>query len=194
MARPFFRVSEEIREDNIHILNKLIEAASIIGAKAVEMPLVDNSSIKDRHEREVFITSIRRILPAAQRHGISLGLETDLPPREFLGLLEEFNHPLVRANYDSGNSASKGYDPYEEITALRSYILNVHIKDRVFQGATVSLSAGDVNFERLFMTLKRIEYRNSFILQAARGEDGNEVSTIRKQMNFVKRYIDKYLG
>ena len=52
MRRPFFRVSEQERKENVEILQKLLEAAKQIGAINIEVPLVDNSSIKTEEEKE----------------------------------------------------------------------------------------------------------------------------------------------
>ena len=97
------------------------------------------------------------------------------------------------ANYDSGNSSGIGYDPYEEITTLNDYIFNVHIKDRIFHGTTVELGTGSADFEKIFMALSKIDYKNDFILQAAREQEGDELKTIKKQKQFLENYINKYL-
>lgn len=193
MRQPFFRVEEVKRLENIEVLKKLILAAKQIGAYTIEIPLVDNSSIKTEAEEDLLLASLREVMPFAQENGITLGLETDLAPKPFLELLKKANHPLIKANYDSGNSSGLGYDHYEEVITLGNYIHNIHIKDRVLGGTTVSLGTGNANFERFFQALKEIDYSGSFILQAARGEDGKESETIKKYIDFVKKYIDKYL-
>ena len=194
MRRPFFRVSEEERKENVEILKALIQAASEIGSVGIEIPLVDNSSIKTQEEEDAFVASIQECLPLAEEKHIVIGLEIDYPPQKFTALLRRFDHPLMKANYDSGNSAGLGYEPHEEITTIGSLLSNVHIKDRKFQGTTVPLGTGSTDFEAFFRGLKEVEYKGSFILQVARGEDGKEPETIRSQMNFVKGYIDRYLS
>jgi len=193
MRRPFFRVSERERQENIEILKKLIEAAKQIGAENIEIPLVDNSSVKMEEEKNMFIVSLKECLPKAQEFGITISLEADLPPKELLGLVNRFNDPYLKVTYDSGNSSSLGYDSYEEITAYGRYLSNVHIKDRILGGTTVPLGTGDANFDKLFHGLKEAGYKDSFTLQAARREEGKEVDTILSYVEFVKRYINKYL-
>jgi len=193
MRRPFFRVDEATREENVDVLKKLIEFSAQIGARTIEIPLVDNSSIKNQEEKDVLNDSLHAVLPVADRWGVTLGLETDLPPQPFVDLLNNANHPLVKANYDSGNSSGLGYDPDEEVVALGGYIHNIHIKDRVKGGGTVSLGMGSADFDRLFKALKKIDYQGSFILQTARGVESEEAATIENHLNFVKQYIQKYL-
>jgi len=189
MVQPFYRVSEDKRKANINMLNKLIVQASKIGAQNIEIPLVDNSSIKNNDEKNILIESIRECLPTAEKYGIMLSLETDLKPPEFASLVESFAHKLIKANYDSGNSSALGYDSKEEIGVIGKYIFNIHVKDRLVGGTTVNLGEGDADFDRLFKALKELGYSGSFILQGARGKDGEEVETIKKYVKFLKNNI-----
>ncbi|HEX9975644.1 MAG TPA: sugar phosphate isomerase/epimerase [Dehalococcoidales bacterium] len=192
MEKPFFRVFEMERERSIKMLKRLIRQCSKIGIKGIEIPLVDNSRIETREEAVLFAKSLRECLPVAEAGNIRLLLETSLNPDDFRALIEKIGHPLVRANYDTGNSASLGYNPMEEIWKLATWIDNVHIKDRKLGGGTVPLGEGNADFDAVFQTLRKVAYRGSFILQAARG--GDEVKVARKYLAFVRRYVQTYLS
>ena len=189
MRRPFFRVTEQERQDNIAILKQLIAAAKQIGAENIEIPLVDNSSLKTEEEKEILVQSLKECLPKAKQSGVTISLEADLPPQELLELVKRFD---VKITYDSGNSSSLGYDSYEEISTYGEYLSNVHIKDRVLRGTTVPLGTGNANFDKLFQGLKEANYKGSFTLQSARQEEGKEAETILSYVDFVKKYISKY--
>lgn len=191
MGRPFFRAAERDRKQSVEILKHLIEQCAKIGVKGVEIPLVDNSRIETREETKLLMTSLRECLPVAEACNIRLPLETSLKPDDFKELLEEINHPLIRANCDTGNSASLGFDPREEILKLGPWLDNVHIKDRVRGGGTVPLGEGDADFDQVFAALGKVGYPGSLILQAARGD--NELETAGKYLAFVRRYVGKYL-
>ena len=193
MRRPFFRVSEQERKENIEILHKLLEAAKQIGAINIEIPLVDNSSAKTEEEKDLLVRSLQECLRKAKELGVTISLEADLPPKELLELVERFGDPFLKITYDSGNSSSLGYDAYEEISTYGQYLSNVHIKDRVLGGTTVPLGTGDANFEGLFKGLKEQEYQGSYTLQAARQEDGKEAETIMSYVEFVREYEKKFL-
>src|SRR3990167_8336730 len=128
MRQPFFRVDEKTRQENVKVLERLIFQAAKIGARSIEIPLLDNSSLKTKEEEELLVCAIEECIWPAVGLGITISLETDLPPEQFRQLLERFSSHLVRAVYDSGNSSSLGYDPYEEVTVLWDYIRNVHVK------------------------------------------------------------------
>ena len=100
--------------------------------------------------------------------------------QRFRSLLDKLPHPYLKANYDSGNSSSLGYDVREEIAAYGERIGSVHIKDRVRGGGTVPLGTGDAEIPVLLSELSRIGYKGDFVMQIARGEAGQELAWIRQ--------------
>lgn len=185
--RPFFRTTKSALESNIRILKHLIYCASDINAKLIEIPLVDDSSIKNAKEETMFVDVITKFIPDLEKHKVRIGLETDLPPKKFASLIRRINNPKIGANYDSGNSSSMGYNPVNEMEEFGKYIFNIHIKDRVYKGGTVPLGFGDAKFKVFFRALHKLRYNGSFILQAARGKDGAEMETIKSQIDFLKK-------
>lgn len=196
MRRAFFKKEgdnkKKLRVENVQILRHVLETMGELAINLIEIPLVDDSSLKNETEKEEFRKFILEMIAQTSQE-IRFGLETDLPPKEFAGFLKDINSDRIGANYDSGNSSGLGYDMYEEATTLRNKIFNIHIKDRVYKGTTVELGTGSADFHGLFKGLKEIDYRGAFILQAARGEEGKETENIEKQTRFVKEYVSKYL-
>lgn len=195
MRHPFFKAGDRREKDalwaeNTDMISNVMEGMHDLGISLIEIPLVDDSSLKNREEKELFREWLLKIIEEAPEE-ICFGLETDLPPKDFLPYILSFENERVGANYDSGNSSGIGYDLYEEVIALGQYIFNIHIKDRVYQGTTVKLGTGSADFDKLFKGLQKIEYKRNFILQAARGTDGMEQENIKEQMKFVQQYIQK---
>lgn len=195
MRRPFFKegrgMYELVREENTVIMNKVLSAMKQLGISLLEVPLVDNSSLKNPSEKIAFREWLSGIVESSD-NSIYFALETDLNPQDFVEYLQAFHNSRVGANYDSGNSSGLGYDLYEEVTALKDCIFNIHIKDRIYHGTTVRLGTGNADFEKLFRGLSEIGYQHNFILQAARGLDGEEEQNIACQVKFVKEYVQKY--
>ena len=171
MESPLMRMSPDDLQRNQSVLIRTIDQAAALGAKGIEIPCVDASEIRSRADEDELAAAIEPCLAHAARRNIELGLETSLPPDRFRSLLERIGHPFLKANYDSGNSASLGYDPAEEIAAYGSWINNVHIKDRIRGGSTVPLGTGDADIVKVLRLLKSAGYRGDFVLQAARGAD-----------------------
>ncbi len=195
MRRPFYKAETDdkkyIEQENTEIIKKVLKGMQELNISLLEIPLVDASSLQSDNEKECFQKWLMYIISNSDR-SIRMALETDLNPSDFLAYLKSFNSERVGANYDSGNSSGIGYDAYEEITTLENYIFNIHIKDRIYHGSTVPLGTGNADFERLFRGLKEIGYKHNFILQAARGIDGNEEKNIAMQKHFVLEYIEKF--
>lgn len=195
MRRPFYKAGAEeisfIRKENTEIVKRVLSGMQKLGISLLEIPLVDASSLQNDYEKESFREWLLQVIDNCDVY-THVALETDLNPREFLEYLKSFNSAKVGANYDSGNSSGIGYDAFEEVTSLKDYIFNIHIKDRVYHGTTVPLGTGSANFERLFRGLKAIDYKYNFILQAARGADGEEEKIIGAQKEFVSGYVNKF--
>lgn len=92
------------------MLKELILQAKKLEISFIEIPLVDSSSLKTPNDKIELRNSLEKVIPLAEKNDVTIVLETDLPPFGFKQLLSEFNHPNIMANYDSGNSASLGYN------------------------------------------------------------------------------------
>ena len=142
------------------------------------------------------VSRIKEIQPVLEELRINLALETDLDPTRFSKLITTINHPNLRINYDIGNSVSNGFEPELEINQLGNWIVNVHVKDRLLHGNTVSLGTGDVNFEQFFSLLSKINYSHDIIIQGAREDLENDLispeETCSKYFKFVRQYLDKH--
>jgi len=192
MEKPFIRVSEKDKGESIDVLKMLITQCAKLEIKGIEIPLVDNSRIDTDEEALIVVECLKEVLSVAEEFNISLGLETSLNPGDFVKLLQQLDHPLIKANYDTGNSASLGYNTEEEILKLGKWINNVHIKDRVFGGGTVPLGTGNANLNLSFKIFSEIGYEGSFIIQAARGD--NDIEEAKKNLGIVKRFLRKHFG
>jgi hexulose-6-phosphate isomerase len=185
MEKPFIRVSQEEVEHNISILESLMKIGRQIGVNRIVIPFVDNSSINTIEEFDKVVTILKRCLKMAEDNKIEIHLETSLNPILFSDLLWLLPHPLLKVNYDSGNSASLGYSPEEEFNLYGDRIGSFHVKDRLFGNGTVPLGTGNTDFASLSKCINKIDYKGDFILQAARGEEGDEAPWSEKNLDFV---------
>lgn len=194
MTKKLFHESQNNLEKNITVLKKLILQSKKLEFSFIEIPLVDSSSLKTVNDKIELKNSLDEVIPIAEKNNVTIVLETDLPPLDFKQFLLEFNHPNIMANYDSGNSTSLGYNLKEELTILKKWIKNVHVKDRKLHGGTVPLGSGDTDFDLFFSTLSEIQYSGDLIIQGARSSNINTTpeTTCQTYQKFVKEYVDKY--
>lgn len=176
MDCPLLRCTDEQRKQRCERLAWLIGGCPEVGIRRIVLPLLDTSSIKTPQERSTIVDCLHQVLPLAQEHGVLLSLESDFEPWALRALLLDIDHPMVGVNYDTGNSAAAGFDPREEFEAYGAWISSVHIKDRRRGAATVPLGEGDTDFPLLRELLVQIDYRGDFVMEAARGEPGDEIA------------------
>jgi hexulose-6-phosphate isomerase len=187
MQQPLVRMTEEIKSQNKDYLLEILKNAKEVGAIGVEIPFVDNSSIKNDKEKQEFIDAMQDAFKLAKDLDLKISLETDLSPIAFKELLEQIDLDFVQANYDIGNSASLGFDPKEELNAYGQRILNVHVKDRKLGGTTVQLGTGNADINLVIQKLQEFGYSGGLTMQAARGE--NDVETAQEQLVYVKTIL-----
>ena len=159
------------------------------GITRMVLPCVDASKIADEADAAAVISALEGVADDMDRTGVEIHLETSLGPEEFRRLLDRIRHPMVRVNYDSGNSSSLGFDPRSEFRAYGDRVGSVHIKDRVRGGGTVPLGTGDADFPALFEALKSVDYRGPWVLQVARGTPGEEVDWAKQNLAFLEGYL-----
>lgn len=191
MDRPLVRAAGPELRDIVSRLYWLIERCRRMGIQRIVMPFVDDSKLENRAGEERAIAVLRDVLPVAVEAQVELHLETSLNPRDFAALLDRLDHPSLKCNYDSGNSASLGYDPVEEFAAYGARIGSVHVKDRRFQGGTVPLGTGDAKLDVVFAELARRGYTGDYVLQVARGEPGDEIAWCRRNLEYAAGCIER---
>lgn len=178
MDRPLLRCPDDERGERVAHLAWLVHRAAAAGVARIVLPFVDASAITDEGEALEVAEIISGIMSDLEAARVELHLETSLPPGQFAALLTQLDHPWVKANYDSGNSASLGYDPREEFAAYGDRIGSVHIKDRVLGGGTVPLGEGDADIPATLSLLRGAGWDRPLVLQTARGRTGDEVAKV----------------
>ncbi len=152
-------------EDASRALSTLISQAESIGAKRILLPWLEEASLDTPSKVELALRNLRATLPAAERYGISLGLEMDIPGKQYQKIVEGAEHKLVKAYYDTGNSTAQGFDVAQDVLPLRAHLGAVHIKDRLRGGESKLLGQGDTNFTGLFQQLHAWNFSGDLVLQ-----------------------------
>jgi hexulose-6-phosphate isomerase len=192
MDFPLIRCSADERAQRESVLHDLLRRAKKIDSWRIVLPFVDNSRIQTEQEKQIVLEILERALPVAKEAGVEVHLEADFGPEDFATFIARIPHPMVKINYDTGNSSGLGYIAHEEFAAYGERIGSIHIKDRLRKPdggiATMPLGEGSADFEDIFASIRGIGYSGGFTLQVARGEDGDEVNWIKRQLAFLRRY------
>ena len=105
--------------------------------------------------------------------------------------IAELPSELFGINYDIGNSASLGYDFYEEFDSYFERIIHIHIKIE-FNGTTVPLGEGNANLD-CFKILRKEKYEGNFSMQTARDPSGKHVQAMLRYIKIVDELLDMIL-
>ena len=190
MAAPIHSNNKNESTNSLIVLEELIINSSKIGVTDIIIPCVDQSTLVNNESKDLLITNLNKVLETLEMYDTNLSLETDLPPKDFIELISQFDSKRIKINYDTGNSAALGFNVEEELETYGEYISNIHIKDRRFNEGPCLLGEGDVQFKYFFNKLSNIDYKGSIIFQAFRDDEGIEV--FKKQYNWLMPIINEY--
>lgn len=116
-----------------------------------------------KHLLNATVEKLKRIAPAAEKHGLTLGIESWLSEDDHRYLMEGVASPAVKVYYDVANANKMGYDVYEEIRSLgRESICQVHCKEN---GSL--LGEGLIDFEKLKGAIDNIGYQDWLVIEGA---------------------------
>jgi L-ribulose-5-phosphate 3-epimerase len=184
MENPLFNKNKN-KIDSIDYVIKLLNNCKFLGVKYIVLPIVDFSSIKNKFDEIKLINeinSLSNIIP----EGTKILFETDFSPVHNLSFINKFDKSKFGLNYDTGNSASLGYNFDEEMINFYDYIDNVHIKDRKFNSHSVDLGLGSFLFKNFFLFLSKKKYKGNLILQTARSKSGKHLELLLKNKLFIE--------
>ena len=187
MEKPFWKQ----KNSSYHLkkLELLVKFCSLHKIRFIVLPLVDNSSIKNDNLEKKVIFELKKLGNLLAKKKVIILFESDFRPQKLLKFIKAFKNNNFGINYDLGNSSSLSYDIENEFKIYGKYIKNIHIKDRLKKGKSVRLGSGNVNFDKFFKLINKINYKGALILQTARsvkkGEDFNELKT---NLRFIKKF------
>jgi L-ribulose-5-phosphate 3-epimerase len=193
MQRPYWKAPREEVAPLLRILVAVIEACAELGVDHLVVPLVDGGAVRSPSEQAALLDGLAQVEPILRAGGVRLLFESDLPPDPLAAFIAGLPADRFGINYDTGNSASLGYRPSEELARYGGRIHHVHVKDRVLGGTTVPLGDGAADFPAVFAGLGALGYPGRFVLQTARAADGDHAGVLRRYRAMVTEWIREHL-
>jgi len=191
MQAPFWKASgsffDKLEKDFISIL----DACKALNISIIIIPLVDNGSIQNESQKNIFVKFLLDKYQYISDKNLKIAFESDFEPVKLGEFIKLFPSDIFGINYDTGNSAALGYKISKEFSVYSDRIINVHIKDRVYNGPSVKLGSGNVDFKNFFKELCKAKYHGNLILQTARSSTSNHQNTLVEAFEFVKKIGDE---
>jgi L-ribulose-5-phosphate 3-epimerase len=168
---PISARDPKVREEGIHIVEREIETAALLGTDAIL--LVAGFVTEEVPYNEVYqrcLDALRPLGETAGKAGIKIGCENCnsehrflISPREFWQFLNDLNSPHVGIHLDVGNIHDTGYaEQWIEIHGPR--ITRIHLKDvmkkrgRCCDTVYTSLFLGDNNWPAIRAAITKVGY------------------------------------
>lgn len=172
---------------NRAILRELIPAAKAVGAKRILVPLLESAAVPTPELQADVLASLRDAVPIAERLGIVLALEMEIPGPEYAAFVARVGSSFVRAYYDTGNSTAQGADIARDVVPLLPLLEAVHIKDRVRGGGSKPLGTGDCDFAAFFRVILGAGFRGDLVLEHF--YEGDAEREAERSLSFVRRAL-----
>lgn len=168
---------------------KLLTKCKFLGIKKIIIPLYGKSNL-DKNSYKHLLIHIKKINSISSKFRIKLLIETNLESDYIIELFNKINSTNLKLLYDTGNRIINPNNSYNDIVDLKKYIDHIHIKDKTIMNKNVSLGSGHVCFNKIFLQLKKINYKKNFTFETFKSED--PIKTARNNMLFLNRYIRKF--
>ena len=120
--------TSDTRKEN---LSRMLDVANAIGAEQLRVYTRYQGSLDELINWTV--QDFKTIAPKAESLGINIVLENheDFQGDAIAEILQQVDHPRIRALYDYGNSQMVGEDPIHALEAMIDYVTAVHVKDHI---------------------------------------------------------------
>jgi sugar phosphate isomerase/epimerase len=169
-------------------LRELVEAAADLGADTILTPFFYEAEIESEADRERVVGAVRDLATTAEDAGVTLALETTLPPEEDRAMVDAIDSPAVGVYYDVGNSTWLGYDPTREFEVVGESIAMMHVKDSVDSSGDAMLGVGEVDFEGFADALDTLCYDGWLVLETV--HEGDPVGDAKANLEFLREAVE----
>lgn len=167
-------IEPDFKKRNLRINHTVncIRMAKKLGAKNISTEPggpVDSGTLNRDHLYQVFVDSLKMVLPVAEEEGIKILIEPEPKllienSEEFVNIVRMIDSPLIKLNFDIGHFFCVGEEPSRVIYKLSEYIEHFHIEDiskeRIHNH--LQLGEGVIDFRSIFKTIHDIGY-NGFV-------------------------------
>jgi L-ribulose-5-phosphate 3-epimerase len=174
----------EHREAGREIIRNTIEACGAIGASVILVPFFGTAALKSEEHARRLVHEMKGLSPMAEEMGVFLALETSLEALHLVRVVESIGSDHLQVYFDTGNTASKGYDVVREITTLGERIAQVHVKDHPSR----ALGEGSIDFGGVIGALEDVGFDGYLVLETPSLDDS--VVSASSNLAFLRRVVE----
>ena len=191
MQAPFWKAPADRQDALKGDFVAVAQACAAAGIPLMVVPVVDNGRLETPKQEDQLMAFMQGQTRALASLGLRVAFEIDYGPEDIARFIGRLDSAVFGLTYDTGNSASLGFDPAEELSLYGHRVVNVHVKDRLHQGPSVPLGTGHVDFEAVFSALHRVHYAGPYVLQTARAADGDHVGALSRYRDMTSWWLSR---
>ena len=162
-------------------LDEFIVVCRSLRVKKLILPLLEESAVNPS-QFDLVAGKLRKLCQRVQSFGCEVAIESLLPAKELVDLIDLIGVRNVGVVFDSGNRINKTEKIYDEVLTLGDKITHVHVKDKNSANQNVLLGTGNVDFVELFSALRDIHYSGAFVFETHRGRSPQRTARYNVQL------------
>lgn len=171
-----------------NIIKKLIHNMSIIGAKYLILPFMEQSDLNN-FKKDELLNFLSNIIKYSSSYKVSLLIESNCAPIILEEILKSFTNKNVGICFDFGNRVNLSENQVLDLKLLLPYVKSVHLKDKDIHNKNVHLTEGSVDLFGLLKVLYENNYTGNLIFESVRGE--NCKKTMKKNISIISKILEE---
>lgn len=162
-----------------------IKAAGNLRVPVLLLAFFNASDLRNSPERkQAAIETLKKVMPLAEKLGITLGIESYLNAEEQLDIMNKVHSPNLKVYYDFRNTADAGYDTVAEFKKLgKNNICELHMKENGFL-----LDKGSIDWPLVKKAVSETGYKGDTWMQieGALPEGENVITAYKHNLAYLR--------
>jgi inosose dehydratase len=146
--------------------------------------------------------NLYEVLQAAEDYGVAVAIEPhgdiSLTPDGLQRILDLYDTPWLKVNYDTGNVCAAGYDPVDTLKRFLPDVVHVHVKDTIVREVNgrrevrnaLAVGQGEIDFRGLLQVLKDVNFDGVISVETPFGLEDARASY--QELNELLNEMDAY--
>ncbi len=182
----FYAQSFAERPTVLRMLGDCIETMKALGVRIAFLPLGARSDPARHPElRQAVVERLRAVAPEAERAGVVIGIETELPASEQIRLLDEIGSHAIKVYFNFANAVQTGRNLIEELRVLgRNRICQIHCTNQ--DGVWLEHDP-KIDMPRVKETLDELGWSGWLVVERSR--DAKDPRNVKKNFSANVAYL-----
>lgn len=182
----FYSQSFAGRTNTERLVQDCINTMKLMNVKTAFLPLGVNSDLLTHPElRPVVVERLKAAGKLAEKAGVIIGVESELPAEEQIKLLDEVNSPAIKIYYNLSNAIQHHRNYVKELLLLgKDRVCQIHFSNK---DAYWLQNDSQINAQNIKGALDSMGWNGWLVIERSR--DTNDVHNVRKNYGTNTAYL-----